>query len=454
MAEGLPEGLVTTNEAVKENIESFDIIGVEDIARLWKAYHTNRAVFAEDVGRRLDNFFWRIWGNKCLRENITGTFVAAIFTKISEGGYIRTTPTQSPRSSRSLGIYDRPQQPEEHSKPSYPGRYPSVLNPRSDSDVGDAEETETESSLTSRKKLPPRPPPILKRTKPTSPSGIARDLGSSIQSGRLSASDPRRETVSDRNLPIQQIEGYAHSERSTKATRFTADEVKPPVRSAPRAFEDEEPTEWHSKSKQKPAKRRVAVVATTATSKRRPAMRSRSSQSSSSNVSANPPSLPKIEPNAGDYTQEGSHAAGAKATEGLGESSISQRHSSDCDMAVLEGEKVSAQPDSEHDTEQDKSSALGSRLRSTARVGTNRTTLTSVLRKSTAAVAASASYQATGTMDFGQQSKSGMGPDPAADSPDNLAPLPKTTGNNQNLPRTKSQLTLLLQRNQKPSNDQ
>lgn len=36
MAEGLPKGLITTNEAVKGNIESVDRVDVEDIARLWK----------------------------------------------------------------------------------------------------------------------------------------------------------------------------------------------------------------------------------------------------------------------------------------------------------------------------------------------------------------------------------------------------------------------------------
>ena len=36
MVESLPEGLVTTCEAVKGNIESVHRIDVEDIARLWK----------------------------------------------------------------------------------------------------------------------------------------------------------------------------------------------------------------------------------------------------------------------------------------------------------------------------------------------------------------------------------------------------------------------------------
>lgn len=36
MAPRLPEGLITTNEGVKENIESVDRVNVDDVARLWK----------------------------------------------------------------------------------------------------------------------------------------------------------------------------------------------------------------------------------------------------------------------------------------------------------------------------------------------------------------------------------------------------------------------------------
>ena len=36
MAEGLPQGLVSTNEAVTSDIQSFERIQVEDIKRLWQ----------------------------------------------------------------------------------------------------------------------------------------------------------------------------------------------------------------------------------------------------------------------------------------------------------------------------------------------------------------------------------------------------------------------------------
>lgn len=66
-------------------------------------YSVNKAVIADGVGRRLENFFWRIWSSRKVLHRISGRQVARQFQQISEGGYFRTTPTQSPRISRSLG---------------------------------------------------------------------------------------------------------------------------------------------------------------------------------------------------------------------------------------------------------------------------------------------------------------------------------------------------------------
>ena len=70
-------------------------------------YSSNKAVLAENIGRRLENFFWRIWSSERLRQRLTGTQVNIHFDIINEGGYIRTTPTASPKSSKSLNVYYR-----------------------------------------------------------------------------------------------------------------------------------------------------------------------------------------------------------------------------------------------------------------------------------------------------------------------------------------------------------
>ena len=68
-------------------------------------YSSKKAVLAENIGRRLENFFWRIWGSERLRQRLSGTQVNIQFDIINEGGYLRTTPTASPRSSKSLSAY-------------------------------------------------------------------------------------------------------------------------------------------------------------------------------------------------------------------------------------------------------------------------------------------------------------------------------------------------------------
>lgn len=122
MADGLPEGIVTHSQSFISEIDRVDRVRPEDIARLWKGIlphppapspHTyahrylvhavNRATIADGVGRRLEYFFWRIWSNKEILHRISGRQVAIQFSHILEGGYFRTTPTQSPRLSRHLG---------------------------------------------------------------------------------------------------------------------------------------------------------------------------------------------------------------------------------------------------------------------------------------------------------------------------------------------------------------
>lgn len=82
-----------------------------DTDKILPAYSTNKRLLADGAGRRLENFFWRIWGSKDIVNTITGQQVAVLFHAISEEGPLRTTPTQSPRTSRNLGGYRRGPQP-------------------------------------------------------------------------------------------------------------------------------------------------------------------------------------------------------------------------------------------------------------------------------------------------------------------------------------------------------
>ena len=70
-------------------------------------YASNKRILLENIGRRLENFFWRIWSSDRVRKRLSGTQVNILFDIINQGGYIRTTPTASPKSSKSLNAYFR-----------------------------------------------------------------------------------------------------------------------------------------------------------------------------------------------------------------------------------------------------------------------------------------------------------------------------------------------------------
>lgn len=109
----LPKGLVTTFPRIPSHLEDPNVIDALDIARLWKGkahplsiddrlfspffpfffffqilrstvYHTNPAVHNNDSGHRLENFFWRVWGNERLRCSLQGETLATLFVNIAE----------------------------------------------------------------------------------------------------------------------------------------------------------------------------------------------------------------------------------------------------------------------------------------------------------------------------------------------------------------------------------
>ncbi|KAL8880568.1 MAG: hypothetical protein Q9198_002056 [Flavoplaca austrocitrina] len=413
------------------------------------AYHTNRAVFAEDVGRRLENLFWRIWGSRRLLHNITGTLVAAIFSKISEGGYIRTTPTQSPRSSRTLGTLPGARQFERSKNlskpvPSMPSGSESHL-PKDDDACDDAEETETESKMAGRKRIPPRPPPILKKPKSISPPDLLPVLEPVEQTRRgLATDDVRGTDLTDSTRLQSQAKSV---ERLGKTARFSTHEVKSshylPVPSEVDMVTNDEAAEPQGKSKSSSTRRKAAVFTSTGASKRRPVMRQRSSQTTSNN-----PLVPTSSQTGADPVSIGAITTNTPVKVGSNYPPQS-RHQ---EQSGLASEVTSSSSVSRHDR--------ATRIESTKKPGgrtipshTSFTSLPSILKGSVAA-AAPASYHATGTMDMGQ--RVGLGTDPGSieDATARNHPSPNTQtseDSTQALTRTKSQLTMLLQKDRTAS---
>ncbi|KAI4269712.1 MAG: hypothetical protein L6R38_007370 [Xanthoria sp. 2 TBL-2021] len=450
MFPGLPEGLVATKLEVRGGLESVDRVDVDDVARLWKA------IFAEDVGRRLENFFWRIWGSHHLLHNITGTLVAAIFSKISEGGYIRTTPTQSPRSSRTFGTFHRTRQTERpktspESLPSIPSSNgPSLPN---HDDAGDAEETETESTVAGKKKLPPRPPPILKKPKSISPPETLPIPELADQIHRGSAADTAsRSSLKDSTRPQVQAKSL---ERPGKTARFSTDEVKSehflPIPPKSDVNINDEATEPQGKSKSSSNRRKAAVIASTGASKRRPVMRQRSSQASSSSVSVTTHSQIGVEP-----VTTGTTAIDTPVRVGSSSPPRFKQQTVPFAETPLEPTRPAAEMTSSSTALKHRITHTHSKIELGGRTMPGHTSFTSLpsILKGSPAAAAPASYQASGMMDMGQQTEfgtdHGSSEHPIPENPSRVDA--RASGSNtQPLPRTTSQLTILLQRDRTSS---
>ncbi|OJJ72533.1 hypothetical protein ASPBRDRAFT_124276 [Aspergillus brasiliensis CBS 101740] len=82
--ESLPKGLLTTTTKVSTELDGVDPVNIGDVVQLWKVYSANPSAHDDDVGYRLENFFWRIWGSHCLNYTLQGSTLASLFLRISE----------------------------------------------------------------------------------------------------------------------------------------------------------------------------------------------------------------------------------------------------------------------------------------------------------------------------------------------------------------------------------
>ena len=429
------------------------------------------------MGSRLENFFWRIWGNQAIRDRIRGRQVAALFSIISEGGFIRTTPTQSPRNSRSIGNFRTP----------IPDRSPTTSPPftlrpstsRSSSSSGAQNDSfqsiaavqdpsprpATTVSPSLEKKNPLALPPILKK----SSAGSAIKLN---KSARILSPPPAE---SRRPTPSSGQPADTASEKGPGTIRFDDKTGKPPTNSASSTAQSAEPsTKVQEQPSQKPSRKKAMFIVGAGPGKKRPvAARQRSSQSSSSAASslASPPPprtdsinrrgildvssssgvsgdrtrLPPTRSSGSNTphpTQQGKTAPGDESSSG--ESSESS------------GGDAGGEAPAGGNREENRSPLVDPNFRSkfvdrTQHGQRSFAGLSSLAPKSTAAAAAPASYQAAGMLGFGlptQQTGTGKN---RVESPEEagLAASDEHPG----LSRTKSQLTLLLAKGRRAGDD-
>ncbi|KAL2013668.1 hypothetical protein VTN00DRAFT_1193 [Thermoascus crustaceus] len=243
MTEGLPEGLIVTTGKIRSGFESLGGVDVADIAQLWRVYTTNSSVLQDEVGHRLENFFWRIWSSRRIYGVLSGSTLAMLFVHISEGSPIRTTPTSSPR--KTLDLIEAQQAPSRDS---------TLQSISHDSSSGsDAKEGQIRHAQ-DRAPLPP----ILKK------SNTAQ--AEAPKTARILITDPAGQSVS---------RTASKSKAGTSRTQSPSGDP----------------------ASKKGRKKMMAFVANTASSKRRPVIvRRKSSQPPSAVASArnSPPTVPQV----------------------------------------------------------------------------------------------------------------------------------------------------------------
>lgn len=464
----------------------------------------------DNVGRRFENFFWRIWSSQQVQDRLSGQQVAAQFKAINEGGYIRTTPRSSPRSSRSLSSYyspatsyqdsftsDHPSEPstppptshtgrDEQSRIPFAKRSPQpkagqssltglkaspgqetdedgTATPTPSSPFGSTRATSMQSKA-NRRSLEPKPVPILKKTD----SGESRkaqksavtslpnldassSAGSQVEESALASDDdtpPQRQT--------SELTGSPPARKYT-ATRFS-EEVSVSI---PKPTSRNQARRSQGEVSQTTSRRTPVVVASTAASKRKPGLnRQRSSQSSQTKPLPSPPNPGSRRRSAATtpVTGQSPSKSGVSGSRKGSPPSSDEDHSSDnsgpagleMTYAGVSGKKTTNQLASSIVPQSQP--ALAARAQPQHRSFTN---LSALDRKSSAVTAAAASYQASGLLDYGQPPV-GFGRGSGRDAFRNeivplKAPAPAAPGDSDNeartsLPRTKSQLALLLER--------
>ncbi len=444
-----------------------------------------------------------------LRKRLSGAQIDGQFDSISQGGRIRTTPTPSPRSSRNLGSAIKEARSTTSRKDglSSSPASPNAGALRDIEEMRNTSVTPTQSPLgtspdaTTKPKdnsqtTTMRPPPILKNLSLGSnrPSRSPSILCPASQGSWPTAGTGNEGTGTfddDATLTETRVPAAGKSVRKSTTTRFNEEVAVsiPKVSTASRSSGGR----LSGESSQRFGRRNPIVVASTGASKRRPPiMRQRSSQVASFGASKDPPARSPSSPSVA-LTMEPNHTDTAKSPSREAEASSARRlrvaspHPSkhrkrlspsppsdegtveDCGGGHAGVQELSMSPNpgnlfvgdiananspiSKPFVDPDFRSQFGDKTQPSNRSFTN---ISSFARKSSAAVPTAASFQASGMLDTGQGSSAGgrtRGKEAFKNeiiplkAPASAGPEPEPSAEvSQPLPRTKSQLTLLLER--------
>ena len=450
-------------------------------------YSVNKAVIADGVGRRLENLFWRIWSSRKLLHRISGRQVARQFQQISEGGYFRTTPTQSPRISRSLGSNETGSATDGRA-PASPREFsPSVDPPPVATSEGQEEKMERDvsqvGSESSRTKETVAPlPSILKKPKVAfaiQPSKTAKALypdngrprktwddddGTGVP---LSTHAPCAEVVNDEGASSPQARHQSSAEENADSN--AGDERGPRRRASGREKATTTEKSVGSQEDIKPkATGKRAVRLKTGASKRRPNIpqrkSSQSSYSATSQLTASPitgtksgsaASIHALDVNLENPTHDQDSPVMQRSRHGSPHPS--QRRGGAMENRSFSDESREKPPNEAKGIE-DGLVDRDFRSRFAVRSRADGHLFAPFLGKSTAAAATSVEDQAIGTTGS-TQNVNDRWSEHFTDEivhlkpPGPSGPRARDDSETQPLPRTKSQLTLLLERDRQRSQD-
>ncbi|RAK98857.1 GATA-like domain-containing protein [Aspergillus ibericus CBS 121593] len=224
--ESLPKGLLTTATKVSTELDGMGPVDIGDVVHLWRVYSANPSAHDDDVGYRLENFFWRIWGSQCLNHRLQGSTLADLFLRISEPNpFSLVQLSKAAKAARLSKEHNEKKVPEKPGGSSKAPLHPILKKPRNGSSSGEPHKTtrllltDIDGQSTTRK--PSNPPTPVPPAAPTMGDITPRPTQKKAFVVASKAKNIKRRPVIMRRKSSQQSSG-------TSSTRVQSPQPSPP----------------------------------------------------------------------------------------------------------------------------------------------------------------------------------------------------------------------------------
>ncbi|KAJ4147724.1 hypothetical protein LMH87_002232 [Akanthomyces muscarius] len=79
----LPKGILINSSTVYDEVAGYSTLPADKVRQFWHVYTTTNKKLKDPTARRLENFWWHVWGSD--RSKLSGRVLARIFEDISLG---------------------------------------------------------------------------------------------------------------------------------------------------------------------------------------------------------------------------------------------------------------------------------------------------------------------------------------------------------------------------------